>query len=59
MKVGDLVKVRLKWGQPFITGLICKMWHNRVEWIYEVRNIKNGRLTHASVADMEVVSESR
>jgi hypothetical protein len=59
MKVGDLVKVRMKWGQPPITGIVCKMWHNRLEWIYEVRNINSGRLTHATEPDMEVVSESR
>ena len=59
MKVGDLVKVRMKWGRPPITGLIYKMWHNRLEWVYEVRNIKSGLTTHATEPDMEVVSESR
>jgi hypothetical protein len=59
MKVGDLVKVRMKWGQPTITGIVCKMWHNRLEWVYEVRNIKSGLLTHATEMDMEVVSATR
>ena len=59
MNVGDLVKVRLKWGQPSIVGLIVKMWHNRLEWIYEVQNVKSGRFTHATEQDMEVISESR
>ena len=59
MNVGDLVKVRMKWGQLPITGLIVKMWHNRLEWIYEVRNVKSGRLTHATEQDMEVINASR
>ena len=59
MQVGDLVKVRLKWGQPSIVGLIVKMWHNRLEWIYEVRNVKSGLLTHATEMDLEVINASR
>ena len=59
MKVGDLVKVRMKWGQPRITGLIIRTWHDRAGWGYEVRNVKSGRFTHAIETDMEVISESR
>ena len=59
MKVGDLVKVRLKWGQPSIVGIIVKMWHDRACWVYEVKNVKSGRLTHASEQDMEVINASR
>jgi len=59
MQVGDLVKVRMKWGQPRITGIIVKMWHDRASWVYEVRNVKSGRFTHATEEDMEVISESR
>ena len=59
MKVGDLVKVQMKWGQPPITGIIIKMWHDRSLWIHEVRNIKSGLMTHATEMDMEVISESR
>ena len=59
MQVGDLVKVKMKYGQPSITGVVCKMWHNRLEWLYEVRNVKNGRLTHATEIDMEVISAPR
>ena len=59
MKVGDLVKVRMKWGQPRITGLIIRTWHDRVCWVYEVRNVKSGLATHAGEVDMEVISESR
>ena len=59
MKVGDLVKVRMKWGQPRITGLIIRTWHDRACWVYEVRNVKSGRFTHAIETDMEVISESR
>ncbi len=59
MKVGDLVKVHMKWGQPHITGIIIKMWHDRSQWVYEVRNVKSGLATHAGEVDMEVISESR
>ena len=65
MQVGDLVKVydfshvRRKWGQPRITGIIVRTWHDRVCWVYEVRNLKSGRFTHAIEQDMEVISESR
>ena len=59
MKVGDLVKVRMKWGQPRITGLIIRTWHDRVCWVYEVHNVKRGRLTHATEEDMEVINASR
>mgnify|MGYP003629182666 FL=1 len=59
MNVGDLVKVRRKWGQPRITGIIVRTWHDRVCWVYEVRNVKSGLLTHATEIDMEVISESR
>ena len=59
MKVGDLVKVRMKWGQPRITGLIIRTWHDRVCWVYEVQNGKSGRFTHAIETDLEVISESR
>ena len=59
MRVGDLVKVRMKWGQPSIVGIIVKMWHDRTEWVYEVRNLKSGRFTHAIEQDMEVISASR
>ena len=60
MRVGDLVKVRMKWGQPSIVGIIVKMWHDRTEWVYEVRNLKSGRFTHATRYDVEeVISESR
>ena len=59
MNVGDLVKVRMKWGEPRITGLIIRTWHDRVCWVYEVQNIKSGRLTHATEEDMEVVNASR
>ena len=59
MQVGDLVKVRMKWGQPRITGLIIRTWHDRVCWVYEVRNVKSGLTTHATENDMEVISASR
>ena len=59
MQVGDLVKVRMKWAQPSVAGVIVKMWHDRMQWVYEVRNIKSGRWTHATEIDMEVISESR
>ena len=59
MNVGDLVKVRMKWGRPSIVGLIVKMWHDRIECVYEVKNIKSGRLTHATEEDMEVINASR
>ena len=59
MKVGDLVKVRMKWGQPPIMGIVIKMWHDRAQWVYEVRNLKSGRFTHATEQDMEVISASR
>ena len=59
MQVGDLVKVRMKWGQPPITGVIIKMWHDRSEWVHEVRNVKSGLTTHATEMDMEVISASR
>ena len=59
MQVGDLIKVRMKWGQPSIVGIIVKMWHDRTEWVYEVRNLKSGRFTHAIEQDMEVISASR
>jgi len=59
MKVGDLVKVRRKWGQPRITGIIVRTWHDRACWVYEVRNLKSGRFTHAIEQDMEVISASR
>ena len=59
MKVGDLVKVRMKWGQPRITGLIIRTWHDRVCWVDEVRNVKSGLTTHATKNDMEIISESR
>ena len=42
MKVGDLVKVQMKWGQPPITGIIIRKWHDRRVWVHEVRNIKSG-----------------
>ena len=59
MKVGDLVKVRMKWGQPPIMGIVIKMWHDRAQWVHEVRNVKSGLTTHATENDMEVISESR
>jgi len=59
MKVGDLVQVRMKWGQPRITGLIIRTWHDRVCWVHEVRNVKSGLTTHATENDMEVISASR
>ena len=59
MKVGDLVKVRMKWGQPPITGIIIHKWHDRRDWIHEVRNVKSGLTTHAAEMDMEVISASR
>ena len=59
MQVGDLVKVRMKWGQPPIMGIVIKMWHDRAQWVYEVRNLKSGRFTHATEQDMEVISASR
>jgi hypothetical protein len=59
MRVGDLVKVIMQWGQPPITGIIIKKWHDRSEWIYEVRNVKSGLKTHAAESDMELISESR
>jgi hypothetical protein len=59
MKVGDLVKVQMKWGQPPITGIIIRKWHDRRVWVHEVRNIKSGLATHAREMDMEVISESR
>ena len=59
MQVGDLVKVRMKWGQPRITGLIIRTWHDRASWVYEVRNVKSGRFTHATEEDMEVINASR
>ena len=59
MNVGDLVRVRMKWGQPRITGIIIRAWHDRVCWVYEVRNLKSGRFTHATATDMEVINASR
>lgn len=59
MKVGDLVKVQMKWGQPPITGIIIHKWHDRRVWVHEVRNVKSGLTTHAREMDMEVISESR
>ena len=59
MKVGDLVKVRMKWGQPSIVGIVVKMWHDRASWVFEVRNVKSGRFTHATATDMEVINASR
>ena len=60
MQVGDLVKVRRKWGQPRITGIIVRTWHDRVCWVYEVRNLKSGRWTHVTGFDVEeVISASR
>ena len=55
MNVGDLIKVRMKWGQPSIVGIIVKMWHDRTEWVYEVRNLKSGRWTHVTGFDVEEV----
>jgi hypothetical protein len=57
--VGDLVKVIMQWGQPPITGVIIKKWHDRSEWVYEVRNVKSGLKTHAGESNMELISESR
>jgi hypothetical protein len=59
MQVGDLVKVRMKWGQPPITGIIIHKWYDRRDWIHEVRNVKSGLTTHATEIDMEVISASR
>ena len=59
MNVGDLVRVRMKWGQPRITGIIIRAWHDRVCWVYEVRNLKSGRFTHATATDMEVINARR
>ena len=57
MKVGDLVKVQMKWGQPSITGIIIHKWHDRRVWVHEVRNVKSGLTTHAREMDMEVIKK--
>ena len=59
MTVGDLVKVIMQWGQPPITGVIINKWHDRSEWVYEVRNVKSGLKTHAGESDMELISHGR
>ena len=59
MTVGDLVKVIMQWGQPPITGVIVKKWHDRSKWVYEVRNVKSGLKTHAGESDMELISNGR
>jgi hypothetical protein len=60
MKVGDLVKVTLSWGDV-TTGIIVRVAPLRDEpgYLCEVKSLKNGRRTHALSRDVEVISESR
>ena len=65
MKVGDLVRVRLKSTYDLtVTGIITKIAPLRDEpgYLCVVRNLDADRLgnrTHALSRDLEVISESR
>ena len=63
MKVGDLVKVRVKHGL-IVTGIITKIAPLRDEpgYLCVVRNLdadRLGRRTHALSRDVEVISATR
>jgi hypothetical protein len=55
LKVGTLVKVKSKYFGDII-GIVVRTWHDDIEQVYDVRNIRSGKLTVAAAYDIEVIS---